>query len=113
MDDILSKIGDLLSDEESMKQLSELAQILVSDDNSSETGNNEVNLSDIDVSSVMKLTSLIGEASRKDKNEELLIALRPHLRNEKQKRVDKALKFMKLLTFWNIVKDSGMLKDFL
>ncbi len=113
MDDIMSKIGDLLSDEESVKQLSELAQILISDGNSSESYDIDGDHPDIDISSVMKLTSLIGEASKKDKNTDLLLALKPHLSFEKQKRVDKALKFMKLITFWNIVKESGMLHDFI
>lgn len=107
----MNKIGDLLSDEESVKQLSELAQMLVSEDNSSESESNGVNLPYIDISSVMKLTSLITEASRQDKNTDLLLALRPHLGTEKQKRVDKALKLLKLLAVWNIVKDSGMLQD--
>ena len=111
MDDIMNKIGDFLSDEESVKQLSELAQMLVSEDNSSESDSNGTNLPDIDISSVMKLTSLITEASRQDKNTDLLLALRPHLGTEKQKRVDKALKLLKLLAVWNIVKDSGMLQD--
>ena len=105
----MSKISDLLSDEESVKQLSELAQMLVSEDNSAETFGNDTDLPDI--ASVMKLTNLIGEASKQDKNTDLLLALKPHLGAEKQKRVDKALKFLKLLAIWNIVKDSGMLHD--
>jgi hypothetical protein len=111
MDDIMNKIGDLLSDEESVKQLSELAQMLVSEDNSSESDSNGTNLPDIDISSVIKLTSLITEASRQDKNTDLLLALRPHLGVEKQKRVDKALKLLKLLEVWNMIKDSRMLQD--
>lgn len=105
----MAKISDLLSDEESVKQLSELAQMLVSEDNSAETFDNETDLPDI--ASVMKLTNLIGEASKQDKNTDLLLALKPHLGAEKQKRVDKALKFLKILAIWNIVKDSGMLYD--
>ena len=107
----MNKISDLLSDEESVKQLSELAQMLVSEDNSAENGGSDANLPDIDIASVMKLTNLIGEASKQDKNTDLLLALKPHLGAEKQKRVDKALKLMKLLAIWNIVKDSGMLHD--
>lgn len=109
----MNKISDLLSDEESVKQLSELAQMLTSEDRSVDNGGNDANLPDIDISSVMKLTNLIGEASKQDKNTDLLLALKPHLGAEKQKRVDKALKLLKLLAIWNIVKDSGMLKDFI
>ena len=42
---------------------------------------------------------------------ELLIALKPHLSDEKQKRVDKALKLLKILAVWNIAKDSGILNE--
>lgn len=107
----MSKISDLLSDEESIKQLSELAQMLVSEDKNTDAGVEAANLPDIDIASVMKLTNLIGEASKQDKNADLLLALKPHLGAEKQKRVDKALKLLKLLAIWNIVKDSGMLHD--
>ena len=107
----MSKISDLLSDEESIKQLSELAQMLVSEHKNTDAGVEAANLPDIDIASVMKLTNLIGEASKQDKNTDLLLALKPHLGAEKQKRVDKALKLLKLLAVWNIVKDSGMLHD--
>ena len=62
---------------------------------------------------MIKLTSLISEASRQDKNSDLLLALKPHLGTEKQKRVDKALKLLKILAIWNIAKESGLLKEFI
>ena len=45
------------------------------------------------------------------KNTDLLRALKPHLSADKQKRVDKAIKLMKLLAMWNIAKDSGLLQE--
>ncbi len=111
MEDIIGKIGDLLSDEESVKQLSELAQMLVSDEKEQESSIIRPDFSDMDIASVIKLTSLIGEASKQNKNSDLLIALKPHLGAEKQKRVDKALKLLKILAIWNIAKESGLLKD--
>lgn len=111
MDDIINRIGELLSDEESLKQLSELAQILVSDDSSDKSGEDKAEIVSPDIESVLKLTSLIGQVSKQDKNTELLIALKPHLSDEKQKRVDKALKLLKILAVWNIAKDSGILNE--
>ncbi|WP_028515698.1 hypothetical protein [Ruminococcus flavefaciens] len=115
MDDIMGKISELLSDEESVKQLSELAQMLVSDNEKNEekaekaadTAPEDVP----DIASMLKLTSLIGEASKQDKNADLLLALKPHLGAEKQKRVDKAIKLLKLLAIWNIAKESGLLQE--
>lgn len=124
----MGKLGELLSDGESMKQLSELAQMLMS-----ETAEDKVEegCSDIhdcsseqqeepglfpkgfDLGTLMKLQGIMGAMTQKDKNAELLLALKPHLREEKQEKVDKAIKILKLLAVWNILKDSGMLKDFL
>lgn len=111
MDDIINRIGELLSDEESIKQLSELAQILVSDDSNDVSGEDRAEVVPPDIESILKLTSLIGQVSKQDKNSELLIALKPHLSDEKQKRVDKALKLLKILAVWNIAKDSGILNE--
>lgn len=118
MDDVMGKIGELLSDEESVKQLSELAQILMSDSGSpeekSDSDSPEGQQQDgggFDVGSIMKLTGLLGSVSQGDKNTELLLALRPHLKEERRKRVDKAVKLLKVIAIWNLAKDSGLLND--
>ncbi len=129
MDDIMGKLGEILSDPESVKQITELAQMFMS-----ETGNNKNNPSEntadserkedsensgdglfsgFDFSKLMKIQEIMGAVSGKDKNAELLLALKPHLSPEKQKKTDKAIKLLKLLTIWNFIKDSGILKDFL
>lgn len=118
MDDVMGKIGELLSDEESVKQLSELAQMLMSDSSESEESSGDSTSdeqqqgsSGFDVGSIMKLTGLLGSVTQSDKNTELLLALRPHLKEEKQKRVDKAVKLLKVIAVWNLAKDSGLLND--
>lgn len=133
MEDIMGKIGELLSDEESVKQISEIAQMLMSEtseksdsDSPSESGDcndgasyeNSESTSDspfgaFDFSSLMKLQGLMGAFGKSDINTELLLALKPHLKDDKQKKVDKAIKLLRLLAVWNVVKESGMLKDFL
>lgn len=47
-----------------------------------------------------------------DKNSDLLCALKPHLSAKKQDKVDKAVKIMKLIAIFNVLKESGLLKDF-
>lgn len=136
MDDMMNKIGEILSDPESLKQITELAQMFmsgkVSDENdadSDQTENKEEKSDDkaessssenadsifsgFDFSKLMKIQEIMGAVSGNDKNSELLLALKPHLSEEKQKKVDKAIKLMKIIAVWNIIKDSGMLKDFL
>lgn len=136
MDDMMNKIGEILSDPESLKQITELAQMFmsgkVSDENdadsdqtenkeeksddkaeSSSSENTDSIFSGFDFSKLIKIQEIMGAVSGKDKNSELLLALKPHLSEEKQKKVDKAIKLMKIIAVWNIIKDSGMLKDFL
>lgn len=128
MDDMMNKLGEILSDPESVKQITELAQMFMSEttDNKNSSPENSENgddkndsessgglFSGIDLSSIMKIQEFMGAVSGKDKNSELLLALKPHLSPEKQKKADKAIKLIKLLTIWNFIKDSGILKDFL
>ncbi|WP_028516663.1 hypothetical protein [Ruminococcus flavefaciens] len=113
MDDLMSRINELLSDEESVRQLSELAQMInfENTEDSENKNSDETTEDQPDLSSIIKLTGLISAASQQDKNAELLLALKPHLGTEKQKRVDKAIKLLKLLAIWNIAKDSGLLQE--
>ncbi len=101
----MEKLSSILSDEESLKQVAELAQMLMSDGDAD--GNKDIP----DVSSIMKLSSLAGAFSQQDRNTQLLLALRPHLSDERQKKVDNAVKILKLVTVWNTAKESGIIDE--
>lgn len=62
-----------------------------------------------DVGKMMALGNVISNASKPDKNTELLLALKPHLKSEKQDKVDKVIKIFKLISIWPAIKDSGLL----
>lgn len=113
----MGKIQEVLSDEESMKQLNELAASLFSSsENEEKSVDNEESCNDnsggtdFDFSKLLMMGKLMNSASD-DKNAELLLALRPLLREERQAKVDKAVKLLKLLAVWNLLKESGMLGD--
>lgn len=120
----MDKISGLLSDEESVRQLSELAKMFMSESGEeapegeaaetsespdSSDGGGAGGMPDIDT--LLKLTSLAGAFTQNDRNTELLMALKPHLGEGKQKKVDKAVKLLRLIAVWNIAKESGLLKD--
>lgn len=108
----MSKLGELLSDEESVKQLTELAQMVMSGDTEG-GGDGEAAEGMPDLGAVMKLSGLVGAISQKDRNAELLLALKPHLSEERQKKVDKAVKLLKLIAVFNMAKENGLLSDLL
>ena len=112
MEDLMGKIQEVLSDEESMKQLSELAQMFSSESGNDSTDNSQQTAPDMgfDVSKLLLVQNAMQSAGN-DKNTELLLALRPFLKDEKQAKVDKAVKVLKLLAVWNVLKDSGLMND--
>ena len=117
----MEKMQSLLSDPESMQQLQELAQMLQPDTGEKEAGetppadtaeSGEESSSGFDFGALMKVSQLMGSAGE-DPDAALLLALKPHLRAERQKKVEKAVKLLKLLSMWTLLKESGMLKDLL
>ena len=54
---------------------------------------------------------LIGAFSASDKNCDLLKALRPHLSHEKQQKLDRAVKLLKLYNVFTAMRENGMLND--
>lgn len=122
MDDLMGKIQEVLSDEESMKQLSELASSLFSSsegegaEEKSETVREEKKEEDsgtgmdFDFSKLLMMGQVMNSVSN-DKNAELLIALKPLLKEERQAKVDKAVKMLKLFAVFSVLKESGMLND--
>ncbi len=120
MDDLFGKMQSVLSDPESMEQLKELAALLGNGDDSDSVSqqpeqsseSREEDSGGFDIGMLMQLSSLMS-SSGQDEDTALLLALKPHLKEERQKKVDKALKLMKLLSVWKTLKDTGALKDFL
>lgn len=110
----MSRITDILKDEESLRQLSELVEMLKSGDTGEVCGEQAApeNTGDMpDMELMMKLSGLAGAMNSSDKNTELLLALRPHLRVEKQRRLDKAVKMLKLLSVYDAAKESGLINN--
>ena len=132
MEDMMSKIQGMLSDEESLKKIKDLADMIMSpndsgdeseeyaqndgdntsssfkDENNSESSDDGLGF---DIGMLLKLAGLFNSSPQGDKNTQLLLALKPLLKEEKQEKVDKAVKMMKLFAVWTVVKESGMLKD--
>lgn len=125
-DDMMGKIQEMLSDEESMKQLSELAKMFSSSENDNNNQNKEMaeekseaafpsgdfGLGDIDITKLFKVQEIMSKASN-DKSAELLLALKPLLSEERRAKVDKAVKILKLFAVWTVLKDSGLLSNFI
>lgn len=116
MENLLEKMQELLSDPESMKQISELAQMFKSGEADAPPDNpvqsSEGNLLNFDPNLLLKAGELFSQQEN-DKNTALLLALRPHLRQSRQIRLDKAVRLLKLWHIWKQMQASGMLQNLL
>lgn len=134
MDDLMSKLQEVLNNKESMNQVMQLAGMLGANkegdtpdlssifggnnnDNSNngnenhstdKSQNSDDNEPSFDFSKLLMLQELFSK-KEKDKNTELLYALKPLLKNDNQVKIDKVAKIFKLLALWPLLKESGLL----
>lgn len=106
MEDIASKIQSVLNDEQSMKQISELAAMLgLGESDSSSEPNSQIPENSPDIAKAMSILSIINQAKADDENICFLSALRPLLAEQTQPRVDKAIKLLRLLNLLPALKE--------
>ncbi len=122
MEDLAGKIADLLNDPNIMKQVQSLSGLLgdnlekktddesdKKEDTSEKTESDFSGLSPKMIKNIMKLAPLMASINTKDKYTDLLCALRPLLGPPRQKKLDEASKFLKLLKILPILKQQGIL----
>lgn len=137
MEDLTAKVQEILGSEEGMKQLQDMAKMLglTGEEETPSApassggldlsallsgltgsapaaGNNGGNLS-ISPADLAKLGTLLQSTQQDTPSAALLRALRPLLRENRQKRVDEALRIMRLLSLWPVLQQSGLLKGIL
>lgn len=61
-----------------------------------------------DVGTMMKIQKAMSAFSASNKNVELLKALKPHFGEDRQKKVDDAIKVMQLINMLPLLKESGL-----
>lgn len=125
MDDIADKIQSVLSDPESMKQISEIAQMLGLSPEAEPPAESGAPMAALapqpnadsgmpDIGALMSLAGMLKNAGGSDDNINFLIALRPLLNDDKKQRIDRAVKILKLINLLPVLKESGILGgDFL
>lgn len=130
MEDMAGKISELLSDPKGMEKIKSMASALFSDNGAEDTpqtsadrreepqdnsGNSllgGLSLPDgFDPMKLMNMFSLLKNNKRDDRSE-LLMALKPHLSAERQERVDKAVKLLKVISLLPVLKEQGIFDDF-
>ena len=64
--------------------------------------------SGLDTEMLFRMLSLFEALNQPDDNERFLLALKPLLREENRRKIDSAIRLMKLFTVLPMIKDSGI-----
>ena len=122
----MNKIQNVLNDEESMKgeqggqseapqspRNTDFSQLLQSLGGVSPPAESKpvqaTQAGGLDIAKLMKIQSIMQSASKPDKNIQLLLALRPLLKEENQAKIDRLIKIFKLFAVYPALKESGLL----
>ncbi len=114
MDDLTSKLSGILNDPESMERVRKMAEGLFSGNEGGSAADSPAAPTEIaggdmpDVASIMRVVSLLKQRGD-DSRSGLLLALRPHLSEERRGRVDKAVKILKLVSIMPLLREQGIL----
>ncbi len=105
-----------------MNNSEDLLNILLSAINSKDTNEEKSNtnaedgsnsaddiFSSVDINMILSIGEIISKMNESDKNTDLLIALKPHLREENRAKIDTAVKLFRLISLLPYLKDSGLL----
>ena len=116
MEDMTQKLQALLSDPESMRNLSELAAMLREPEDSGETAaasspQEPTAAPPMDLGKLMAIGQALSQMQA-DENIQLLQALKPHLSPERAGRADKAMKMLRLYHAAGVLRENGLLQDF-
>lgn len=125
MDDLQSKISQIMSDPEAVEQIRSLGNMLGLSQNSQNTAvsppktstpisenraqNQQLSALNGDtLSGIAKMMPVLSSMKQEDEATRLLSALRPFLSEEKQKKLDEAKKMLRFLKVLPLLKNGGL-----
>ncbi len=115
--EIAERLSALLSDPEGLNRIKNMAEGLFGGGEnpfaqaSFEKGDDTAEESpfpDLDIGKVMGVISRLKKGEKENDKTRLLLALKPHLAPERQRRVDTAVKILKLLDLAPMLKELGL-----
>ena len=120
MDDLSSKLSELLSDPNIMEQVKGLSGMFGAANQSApsptappannyaDNNSQNFNMPDDTMNMIMKIMPLLSSINKEDENTALLRALRPLLGKSRQKKLDEAIKIMQMMKILPLLKNQGI-----
>lgn len=104
MDDLSEKLDKLLSSPDSMKRIEDMMAALGASPPDPPAVPPATD-GDFDMSMLFKILPAIESLSKQDDNTALLHALRPHLQQDRRKKLDEAANMIKLMKMLPLIKE--------
>ena len=116
MEDITGRIRELLSDPESVQQLSELAAMLRESgdapaDADAAPSDAQTQTDAPDLTKLFAVGQMLAQMQQDDDNTALLLALKPHLSEKRQQRVGRAVRLLRLYRAASALQENGLLSE--
>ncbi len=122
MDDLGSKIAQILSDEKALEQIQELSKMFSLPDSpqnpihkneEKSESNSDMSLmgtlsSPQTLSLISKISPLLADVGREDDTTRLLKSLRPFLSENRKQKLDEASKLLKMMRLFSQIKDMNL-----
>lgn len=110
MDDIADKISELLNDPEGMDRIRRMAQSVLGQEKpqpKADSAGISALADGVDLTRLIPVISRL-KSTEDDNRVALLNALRPHLSEERQQRLDRAVKLLKISAVLPLLQESGI-----
>ena len=105
MDDLTQKLDRLLASPDGMKRIEDMMSTLGVAAPAADTASPAPAFGDVGM--LLKLMPLLSRLGQKDEGDALLEALRPHLQQERQKRLDDAGQILRLIKLLPLLEGLG------
>ena len=113
MDDLTGKISEILNNPEQLEQIKRMASMMgLSGEERPSGPSTPKEASFPDVGNLMQLAPLMNMMKSDDETIRFLVALRPLLSEQRQEKIDSAIKILRLLKLFPMLKNTGILSSF-
>jgi len=110
MDELSARLSSLLDSAEGMEQIKNMAESLLGGSGNAPQGEGRGlgGLDPSDIQTIMQLGNLL-RSDTDDSRTKLLLALKPHLSEKRQDRVDRAVKLLRIASVLPLISAQGLL----
>lgn len=109
MEDLGEKLAEILNDPESMNRVKQMAESLLGGEEKNNVPAPTPSVGGEELKMMMNIMSRF-KSQGNDTRTQLLTALKPHLSEPRREKVDTAIKILKLIELFPLIKESGLFK---